>query len=144
MPALKSTSQETSVTSETSSITAEMSNQTALTSPDTANSTTPGQLNYDITESSATPNSTPAAVDQNHSQISTLQGVSSSILDNTPLSSNIHSSSGINFISSSHHDHTPRITENILVQANMVPCHLANIFYQPPPTNQVKKKILGL
>ena len=132
------------MTSETSSITAEMSNQTDLTSPDMTNSTTPGQLNYDIIESSATPNSTPAAVDQNHSQISTLQGVSSSILDNTPLSSNIHSSSGINFISSSHHDHTPRITENILVQANMVPCHLANIFYQPPPTNQVKKKILGL
>ena len=132
------------MTSETSSITAEMSNQTDLTSPDMTNSTTPGQLNYDIIESSATPNSTPAAVDQNHSQISTLQGVSSSILDNTPLSSNIHSSSGINFISSSHHDHTPRITENILVQANMVPCHLANIFYQPLPTNQVKKKILGL
>ena len=132
------------MTSETSSITAEMSNQTDLTSPDMTNSTTPGQLNYDIIESSATPNSTPAAVDQNHSQISTLQGVSSSILDNTPLSSNIHSSSGIDFISSSHHDHTPRITENILVQANMVPCHLANIFYQPPPTNQVKKKILGL
>ena len=144
MPALKSTSQEKSVTSDTSSITAEVSNQTDLTSPDMTNLTTPGQLNYDIIESSATPNSTPAAVDQNHSQISTLQGVSSSILDNTPLSSNIHSSSGINFISSSHHDHTPRITENILVQANMVPCHLANIFYQPPPTNQVKKKILGL
>ena len=132
------------MTSETSSITAEVSNQTDLTSPDMTNLTTPGQLNYDIIESSATPNSTPAAVDQNHSQISTLQGVSSSILDNTPLSSNIHSSSGIDFISSSHHDHTPRITENILVQANMVPCHLANIFYQPPPTNQVKKKILGL
>ena len=132
------------MTSETSSITAEVSNQTDLTSPDMTNLTTPGQLNYDIIESSATPNSTPAAVDQNHSQISTLQGVSSSILDNTPLSSNIHSSSGIDFISSSHHDHTPRITENILVQANMVPCHLADIFYQPPPTNQVKKKILGL
>ena len=132
------------MTSDTSSITAEVSNQTDLTSPDMTNLTTPGQLNYDIIESSATPNSTPAAVDQNHSQISTLQGVSSSILDNTPLSSNIHSSSGIDFISSSHHDHTPRITENILVQANMVPCHLADIFYQPPPTNQVKKKILGL
>ena len=43
-------------------------------------------------------------------------------------------------MSSSHHDHTPRITENILVQANIIPCQLA-IFYQPPLTNQVKKKI---
>ena len=55
-------------------------------------STTPGQLNHDIIESSATPNSTPAAVDQNHLQISTLQEVSSSVLDNTPLPSNIQSS----------------------------------------------------
>ena len=44
-------------------------------------------------------------------------------------------------MSSSHHDHTPRITENILVQANIIPCQLADIFYQPPLTNQVKKKI---
>ena len=98
-------------------------------------STTPGQLNHDIIESSATPNSIPAAVDQNHLQVSTLQEASSSVLDNTPLPSNIQSSSGIDFMSSSHHDHTQKITENILVQANIVPRHLADIFYQPPPTN---------
>ena len=143
IPTLKSTSQKTSVTSKISSITLEMSNQTALTSPDTANSTTPGQLNYDIIESSATSNLTTAAVDQSHSQISTVQEVSSStsVLDNTPLSSNIQSSPGIDFMSSSHHDHSPRITENILVQANIVPRQLADIFYQPAPTNRVKKKI---
>ena len=131
------------MTSKISSITLEMSNQTALTSPDTANSTTPGQLNHDIIESSATPNLTTAAVDQSHSQISTVQEVSSStsVLDNTPLSSNIQSSPGIDFMSSSHHDHTPRITENILVQANIVPHQLADIFYQPAPTNRLKKKV---
>ena len=85
IPTLKSTSQKASVTSKISSITLEMSSQTALTPPDTANSTTPGQLNHDIIESSATPNLTPAAVDQSHSQISTVQEVSSStsVLDNT-------------------------------------------------------------
>lgn len=39
------------------------------------------------------------------------------------------------------HDHTPSIAENILVPANIVPCHLADVFYQPQSTNQVKKKI---
>ena len=34
---------------------------------------------------------------------------------------------------------TPRITENILVDAKILPCHLADIFYLPSPTAPKKK-----
>ena len=35
--------------------------------------------------------------------------------------------------------HTPRITENILVDANIVPRHLTDVLYQPPHTKQDSK-----
>ena len=73
----------------------------------------------------------------------TLPGASSSvdastITKNTPASSN-SSCFAIDFSMTSTY-HTPRITENILVDADIVPHYLADVFYQPPYTKQESKK----
>ena len=68
---------------------------------------------------------------------STLPGGSSSV-DASIIIKNTPTSSAIDFSMSSTY-HTPRITENILVDANIVPHHLADVFYQPPHTKQDSK-----
>ena len=80
-------------------------------------------------------------------QLSILPGTSSFVVlttisnSTTGTSSTIKSTSAFDFnLNLSYEQNTPRIMENILVEANKIPYHLGDIFYQPPAAKQQKKK----
>ena len=81
-------------------------------------------------------------------QLSILPGTSSFVVlttisnSTTGTSSTIKSTSAFDFnLNLSYEQNTPRIMENILVEASKIPYHLGDIFYQPPAAKQQKKKI---
>ena len=81
-------------------------------------------------------------------QLSILPGTSSFVVlttisnSTTGTSSTIKPTSAFDFnLNLSYEQNTPRIMENILVEANKIPYHLGDIFYQPPAAKQQKKKI---